>query len=416
MSDISTWSLIAAQNGTNGVPPDFWPEGQAPSTVNDCAREMMRAIKKQFLDAAWVNAGDGVLQLTATKFRVSSSTSTAVAYYAVSRRLRLNDATTLYGTVTEASISATTTNITVALDSGSLTASLTAVAFSIITPGSTGTPLQTPYSVLFGADAQGNDTYVINPTPQLGAYFTGLVVNFFANTKNTGPATLNVSGLGAKTIKKRFNLDLTDGDIVASQIVTVVYDGTNFQMLSDRNTGWEKITSVTAANVATISFTDLSSTYMMYMIDIDRARPATDQVNLQFLASIDNGANYLAAGQYTYNNFFVYDIDNTNATRGGAGSNFMPLATAEANLRIGNAAEQALTGKLVIYNPSSTVYGMTQGIFGYGVPTGDAGAGALRTSYHSGRIAAGAAINAVRLLFSAGNVTSGVFTLYGLIA
>lgn len=230
MGDISTWSLVAAENGTRGSPPDYWPEGQAPSTVNDCAREMMRAIKKQFQDAAWVNVGDTVSQVSTSKFRVSSSTSTAVSYYGVGKRLRLNDATTLYATVTEASISATSTNITVALDSGSLSASLTAVAFSIITP--TSSPISGSTSIIYAADAGANDTYVITPSPAVSSYTAGLMLNFKANTANTGAATLNVSGLGAQTIVKPFGQTLEDGDIAAGQVVTVVYDGTNFVMQS----------------------------------------------------------------------------------------------------------------------------------------------------------------------------------------
>lgn len=52
MSDISStdWSETAASN--NQTPPAGWPEGQAPSTVNDCARAMMAALKKD-----WNNKG-----------------------------------------------------------------------------------------------------------------------------------------------------------------------------------------------------------------------------------------------------------------------------------------------------------------------------------------------------------------------
>lgn len=44
MSDISQWSTSAASN--NAAPPDGWPEGQAPSTVNDSAREVMAAVAR----------------------------------------------------------------------------------------------------------------------------------------------------------------------------------------------------------------------------------------------------------------------------------------------------------------------------------------------------------------------------------
>lgn len=40
----STWSETDASN--NASPPNGWPEGQAPSSVNDCARAMMGAIKR----------------------------------------------------------------------------------------------------------------------------------------------------------------------------------------------------------------------------------------------------------------------------------------------------------------------------------------------------------------------------------
>jgi len=55
-----------------------------------------------------------------------------------------------------------------------------------------------------------------------------------ANT-NTGSVTLNLNSLGAKTVKKLFNGALTNmqsGDLISGQVVTVIYDGTNFQILS----------------------------------------------------------------------------------------------------------------------------------------------------------------------------------------
>lgn len=42
----STWSETPANN--TAATPDGWPEGQPPSTVNDCARTMMAAIKRDW--------------------------------------------------------------------------------------------------------------------------------------------------------------------------------------------------------------------------------------------------------------------------------------------------------------------------------------------------------------------------------
>lgn len=89
-------------------------------------------------------------------------------------------------------------------------------------------------SLVYAADGGSTDTYAITLSVAPTAYtdILGLPIAFKANTVNTGAATLNVNSLGAKTIKKNYNEDLADGDIKANQIVIVVYDGTNFQLLS----------------------------------------------------------------------------------------------------------------------------------------------------------------------------------------
>jgi hypothetical protein len=65
------------------------------------------------------------------------------------------------------------------------------------------------------------------------AYRIGQVYVFEANHAITGSATLNIDGLGAKTIKKRVTVNLIADDILDGQMVSVIFDGTNFQMLSD---------------------------------------------------------------------------------------------------------------------------------------------------------------------------------------
>lgn len=91
-------------------------------------------------------------------------------------------------------------------------------------------------TINYGADAQANDTYVITLTPAITSYITGSCYTFKANTANTGAASLNINGLGAKTLKKAaggVTTDLSDNDIRAGQLVYVCYDGTNMQMQSN---------------------------------------------------------------------------------------------------------------------------------------------------------------------------------------
>ena len=87
-------------------------------------------------------------------------------------------------------------------------------------------------SWLYGTDAGGDDAYTVLFTPTIAALTTGMVVCFEPSFTNVGAATLQIEGLVAKTIKKHHDQDLANGDIEAGQIVTVVYDGTVFQMQS----------------------------------------------------------------------------------------------------------------------------------------------------------------------------------------
>lgn len=85
-----------------------------------------------------------------------------------------------------------------------------------------------PYAVDTGAA----NAYVVTLAPALPAYITGMLIQFKAAAANTGASTININGLGAVAIKKRVNAALTANDIMANQIVTMVYDGTNFQLVS----------------------------------------------------------------------------------------------------------------------------------------------------------------------------------------
>lgn len=53
---------------------------------------------------------------------------------------------------------------------------------------------------------------------------------FFASQTNTGAMTLNVNGLGAKSILQQDGAALAAGQIVSGSAVAVIYDGTNFRL------------------------------------------------------------------------------------------------------------------------------------------------------------------------------------------
>lgn len=84
----------------------------------------------------------------------------------------------------------------------------------------------------FAADAQADDDYEIS-LPTITALTTGMMVTFIANTANTDGATLEITEVGdLDAILKMHDTVLASGDIEAGQVVVVVFDGSNWQMIS----------------------------------------------------------------------------------------------------------------------------------------------------------------------------------------
>ena len=74
------------------------------------------------------------------------------------------------------------------------------------------------------------NAYVLSSGLSLTAYATGLTLRIIPNFTNSGAATINVDGLGAKSITKLGATALASGDITSGRTYTLVYDGTQFQV------------------------------------------------------------------------------------------------------------------------------------------------------------------------------------------
>lgn len=110
---------------------------------------------------------------------------------------------------------------------------------------------------IFAADSGSTDAYAISLPTAPTAYVLGMMIIFRPNTANTGACTLNVNGLGAKSIKDVLGNDLQTGDILAGQMVTVIYNGTDFIMTSTsalettQDDGWKYVSEAWAYASAT---------------------------------------------------------------------------------------------------------------------------------------------------------------------
>ena len=116
-------------------------------------------------------------------------------------------------------------------DSALAAAKITGLA-TLLNAKANQTALDSKSTFYFGVDAQANDSYVITASPIPSGYTTGMVVIFKAATANTTGCTINVNGLGAKTIVKRVSTTPATGDILQGMLCWLVYDGTNFVLLN----------------------------------------------------------------------------------------------------------------------------------------------------------------------------------------
>ena len=80
--------------------------------------------------------------------------------------------------------------------------------------------------------ATGTNSYAVN-IQGITALTEGMSIKVRFQNANTGTATLNINGLGAKAIKKSNGNALASGNIKAGQILHLVYTGSVFQLLGE---------------------------------------------------------------------------------------------------------------------------------------------------------------------------------------
>lgn len=130
MSSVESWSTTAASNTSS--PPDGFPEGQTPASLNNSCRELMAAHAVLIRQFPWLKLGTGLTLVrdSATQFHFTGVDVTSI--YSVGRRLRQIGATTVYGVVATTAFSGGNTNVTVTNDaSAAIPTSLTAVDVAV---------------------------------------------------------------------------------------------------------------------------------------------------------------------------------------------------------------------------------------------------------------------------------------------
>lgn len=95
--------------------------------------------------------------------------------------------------------------------------------------------------------AGGTTAYTLTPSVAIDSYVTGTEFNIKMNATNTGASTINISGLGAKSLTKGGATALASGDLLINALYKITYDGTQFQV---SGIGGSSATVATQAEVA----------------------------------------------------------------------------------------------------------------------------------------------------------------------
>lgn len=405
MSDISEWDSTAANN--NAVAPNGWPEGQAPSTVNDCGREVMAAVRRWYEDQEWRDFGDTPTHTGSTTFTLSGDLT---ATYEVGRRIRATDSSTLYGVITNSSHAGGTTTITVALDSGSLSASLSAVSLGPevsnhnlprvinrqVSKSAAYTTTQADYASIL--EVTGTTTISLGDASTLKA-------GYYVTVKNAGTNYVTVdTDTVADEIDGIASIVLLPGDSIKC-VVNTAEDG--YQKLEYHTSANGVVLEVqTASNSATIEF-DLSNKlgFDRYQVKMHRVKPQNDNVTIYLRTSTDGGTTFdNTTGDYNWavvdyvgdgTNPSVFDTDNGSF--------------AQLSVEVGNASAEHVQGTFEIYDPADTG---TYTVWDFEHVAINS-FGNVRAGRATGGRVAAADVDALQFYFTTGNIASGTFILVG---
>lgn len=166
--------------------------------------------------------------------------------------------------------------------------------------------------------ATGTDTYAVTLSVKDSSYVgladgtqRGVYLVSFANT-NTGASTLNVNGLGAKTIFKNGSTGLDAGDIVVDRVYVLIYDGTNFQLIFD-----EEIPANERIDHSTVSITTSTTSGLNGGGDLTATRN---------IVAAPERATALGVAPDGADLFLIADVDNSNALRSVTITDLLSLA------------------------------------------------------------------------------------------
>lgn len=215
------------------------------------------------------------------------------------------------------------------------------------------------------ATGTANAIVVTNAVP-VTSYALGQRISFKAIAANTGATTVNVDGLGAKSIIRGDGTALIAGDIASGSIIDAIYDGTNFRIqgtivlitpdgidLATAEAQAARDAAEAAAASADASADAAAAAMAPYtaadvlskLITVDGSGSGVDADLVRSTTPSATGLSILSAASATAvkSTLSLGNVDNTS----------------DANKPISTATQSALDAKAPIANPTFTGTGVT---------------------------------------------------------
>jgi hypothetical protein len=248
--------------------------------------------------------------------------------------------------------------------------------------------ISTAYPVL---EVLGTDTNIAFPIKAKGNGIIQLI---------GGSGTVTPLGIYSGTAYQHVTLMNFSNTSAVRNVTFQDADGT-LAFMADR--GYVLLSTATASNSAALTFTNVTG-YSNYMLVFNALTPQTNGVVFAMQGSTDNGSTWLStAGSYFQQSLFY-----TNAAV-AAGSDVTTLTFAVLSSSVVNTVPGP-SGFILLENLNGGTRKGYNGQLTYVNSSTSTMAGIT----YAGWIATSTVVNAVRLVYSSGNIVSGTAQLYGL--
>jgi hypothetical protein len=226
----------------------------------------------------------------------------------------------------------------------------------------------------------------------------GLLKNIYQLVTATGFLAKNGSVATARTIMGTAGqIDVANGDGSGGNPV-ISLDAAILP------TAFVLIQTQSVTNVASVSFTGLSSAYTSYKLVFSNVKPVTNGGSLDLTVSNNGGSSYLNTGYQASVIFAAYNSTAPTVFNSDATTNLTGLSTS-----VSSSTGVGVCGSIEI--------------FGAGTGTGYSHSG-LSTNFDSNAtltvnnilsaVQTATGVNALQIAFDSGNIASGTFSLYGI--